>query len=226
MIKIKFNNSTIELMTTREDIYTELENMKVQVCRELQSESLHSTEFNNELFKLLTRLEFELDDHKLPLMTDDWYFAITIDNHHACIDLRHLYNTDNYDGYDESYTLISIPVTTYSSIEYAQLLNINEVTVRQWIRRGKLRSAYKIGNDWRIPVLTDKPKRGFTNITYHNQKAYINLSQFGCFATNPGTIEIWKTETSGEYQLITDGVPAFNILHEQDREKLEHMLIE
>lgn len=226
MTEMKNNDSTIELLTTKSDIHNKIDNIKNHISTELNSESLHSREFNIELYRLLTELEMELDGHKLPTLADDWYFAMTIDNHYACIHLRHLYDMENYDGYDESYPLMTIPVKTYSSAEYAQLLNINEVTVRQWIRRGKLRSAYKIGNDWRIPVLTEKPQRGFSDITYHTQKTYISLSQYGCFAMHPKEIEIRKTGKTGEYMLIADGIPSLRLLNEQDREKLEHLLIE
>src|SRR5690625_4343364 len=45
--------------------------------------------------------------------------------------------------------------------------DVTATTVRQWIRRGKLRTAKKVGRDWLIPSITERPSRGFTNGYYH-----------------------------------------------------------
>ena len=50
--------------------------------------------------------------------------------------------------------------------EFAQNWDVKPTTVRQWIRRGKLRTARKIGKDWFIPELQDKPERGFKTAYY------------------------------------------------------------
>ena len=39
-------------------------------------------------------------------------------------------------------------------------------TVRQWIRRGKIRTAYKEGKEWKIPELSPPPSRGYEGAQY------------------------------------------------------------
>lgn len=51
--------------------------------------------------------------------------------------------------------------------QFAELHNVTETTVRQWIRRGKLRTAKKVGRDWIIPSIAEKPSRGFKSVSYH-----------------------------------------------------------
>lgn len=66
--------------------------------------------------------------------------------------------------------ILSIPCEFLSVDEYAKLYQVSNVTVRQWIRRGKLRTARKNGREWLIPALTDPPKRGYEPATYHWEK--------------------------------------------------------
>jgi len=55
----------------------------------------------------------------------------------------------------------------YFTVEqYATIHQVTPTTVRQWIRRGKLRTAQKAGRDWLIPAIADKPTRGFKSVTY------------------------------------------------------------
>lgn len=78
----------------------------------------------------------------------------------------------NDDGYLSSsriiheQTILEVPCDFISVSEYAKLAGVSEVTVRQWIRRGKLRTARKNGRDWLIPILSEPPKRGYESATY------------------------------------------------------------
>ena len=55
----------------------------------------------------------------------------------------------------------------YLTVEqYAEKYDVTVTAVRQWIRRGKLRSAVKMGRDWLIPELADRPQRGYEPVTY------------------------------------------------------------
>ena len=67
---------------------------------------------------------------------------------------------------DARYPLVGFAFKTLSASEYAELYGVGDGTVRQWIRRGKLRTATKIGNEWRIPILTVPPGRGYEGAQY------------------------------------------------------------
>ena len=56
--------------------------------------------------------------------------------------------------------------------EFAELYNVSDITVRQWIRRGKIRSAYKVGNEWRIPEMSWKSGRKYSKVYYHTHQSY------------------------------------------------------
>lgn len=63
-------------------------------------------------------------------------------------------------------TICSVQAPTLSVSEYADRYNVNSVTVRQWIRRGKLRQAVKYGKEWRISILETPDERNFRNASY------------------------------------------------------------
>lgn len=64
------------------------------------------------------------------------------------------------------YELIVLRFKTLSASEYADLYKVGDGTVRQWIRRGKIRTATKVGAEWKIPVLTIPPRRGYETAQY------------------------------------------------------------
>lgn len=64
------------------------------------------------------------------------------------------------------FTLICVECEMLSVEEFAKLYGVTPVTVRQWIRRGKLRTARKMGGEWVIPELADKPGRGYEPAWY------------------------------------------------------------
>ncbi len=55
----------------------------------------------------------------------------------------------------EAYVLIRMEPRMLAVEDYAQLHEVNVGTVRQWIRRGKIRSAQKLGKEWRIPEFVE-----------------------------------------------------------------------
>ena len=71
------------------------------------------------------------------------------------------------EGSSCSREIYQLPCKLMTVSEYAELSGVTVVTVRQWIRRGKLRSAQKNGRDWLIPSLSTPPQRGYVPATYY-----------------------------------------------------------
>ncbi len=63
-------------------------------------------------------------------------------------------------------TLLKVACDYLTVEQFADIQGVSPVTVRQWIRRGKLRNAKKNGRDWLIPSLEDKPYRGYESVQY------------------------------------------------------------
>ena len=67
---------------------------------------------------------------------------------------------------DAAYQMVNHQLEALSVEEFAKVYDVKSGTVRQWIRRVKIRSAHKTGNEWKIPILTTLPDRGYTPATY------------------------------------------------------------
>ena len=76
---------------------------------------------------------------------------------------------------DAVYKLITINPNTFSPEQYSQFYEVEQGTVRQWIRRGKIRTAFKEGNEWKIPELTPPPTRGYESAQYKWINGVTNL---------------------------------------------------
>lgn len=67
---------------------------------------------------------------------------------------------------DESYELACLKTKLLTVEEYAVLHKVEHVTAVTRIRRGKIRSAVKVGSQWRIPELAQPVQRGYQSTEY------------------------------------------------------------
>lgn len=103
---------------------------------------------------------------------DWWAFSFEIASTAITLNLEH-YAKVEFDGdeiadtqVDASFPLIQVKAKLLTVEEYAEQYGVLPVTVRQWIRRGKLRTAVKAGYIWMIPELTTLPTRGYSTAEY------------------------------------------------------------
>ena len=122
--------------------------------------------------KLCQRFLDKLQVCHLPTQTEPhWFYEYDFED--ASIELNLCRATElewKGDGLamtsEVEFTLICVECEMLSVDEFARLYGVTPVTVRQWIRRGKLRTARKVGGEWAIPELADKPGRGFEPAWY------------------------------------------------------------
>lgn len=126
------------------------------------------------LVELVEKFLFEIKKLELPIIADDWWFydyTFKFDSINLelsrCEDI-----TFDQNGEIDSmccsnpFILLTVKCDYLTVEQYASKYCVTTTTVRQWLRRGKIRSAKKIGRVWLIPALADKPKRGFDGVTY------------------------------------------------------------
>lgn len=171
----------------------------------------------------------------LPVITTEgWEYHAYIAESTACVDLCLAEYGDNSMSILERFSLITSEPRMLNVEEYAELHGVSAVTVRQWIRRGKIRKAQKNGNEWRIPSSIEpslgKYERALYSVTkefafddvpddYAYLKKYTHISH------------IWITQTKAdEYKVELDSIMGEDerktfILNGKEREKLELYLI-
>jgi excisionase family DNA binding protein len=143
----------------------------------LNEEPGYSNEVVNNRVKLCEKFITAVKKCKLPVLTELWWFyeyqflGNSMELNLCQADEVEIEN-DEISGMTApvEHTLITVECDYLTVEQYASMLGIEPVTVRQWIRRGKLRHAKKNGRDWLIPNTEDKPRRGFTSVQYIVEK--------------------------------------------------------
>ena len=133
-----------------------------------------------------------------------------------------------YDVGDE-YTLIELPFKLLSIEEYANENNTNIKTVSQWIRRGKIKSARKMGREWYIPEIAEITKtQEKCEYIWNKDKTqfddeYANLNSF----TEIAIVENKDDKTKFKLSLYDEesGQRKETMCTVKEKEKLEVMLI-
>ena len=136
---------------------------------------------------------------------------------------------------DARYVLLRIADDVLSVSEYAELYGVEVGTVRQWIRRGKIRTAIKLGNQWIIPKLTMPPSRGYQGAQYRWDPPLKDLPEEYSFL-NEYKLATFRQDDKDRTKFIVYLVPKIGengeerlaekrIMGTQEREALELFMI-
>lgn len=220
--------------------------MKDLTLADLRTSNKHSVAYYNFTESLFDNFIARIKATPIMTIYDKWWsYAIKKDSKGITLSVTMLKKvsfrvTDDDEVYcrglfsDGEYTVAKSLVNKLTVEEYAKKYGVEEVTVRQWIRRGKLRSAEKIGNEWRIPESTDIPKRGYEtgnfsiNIDYYQKRE--GIPEDYAFLRNADNVTIFQnTEDKNHFTVMYDG--GFDLdyhtieMDSKEREKLELFLI-
>lgn len=106
-------------------------------------------------------------------LQDSWVYGLDINYDEFSLNIEHVREVSLNDDReycshitDAAYKLVIFNPQMLTVEKYCQLYNAEQGTVRQWIRRGKIRTACKVGNEWKIPILTPLPSRGYEPAQY------------------------------------------------------------
>ena len=224
------------LPTNKQSVIATLDNASKNVMSEMRNNPQHTLQYYNALSFLLDKVILEIASRNIFDAPDGWFYSFEITNKNAAMYIRHVSDIqEDEDGnvvldIDERFRLINYPVGLLTVEQFASRSKIEAGTVRQWIRRGKLRNAIKVGGEWRIPEITDPPTRGFTPVRYYNNGQFFFLpKEIGAsFNQHPSVIDIYKSKEEKGYIVLFDYAPAIlpqKLLTDAEREKLELMLI-
>ena len=224
------------LPTNKQSVIATLDNASKNVMSEMRNNPQHTLQYYNALSFLLDKVILEIASRNIFDAPDGWCYSFEITNKNAAMYIRHVSDIqEDEDGnvvldIDERFRLINYPVGLLTVEQFASRSKIEAGTVRQWIRRGKLRNAIKVGGEWRIPEITDPPTRGFTPVRYYNNGQFFFLpKEIGAsFNQHPSVIDIYKSKEEKGYIVLFDYAPAIlpqKLLTDAEREKLELMLI-
>lgn len=156
----KFEEQSIR---TKEDLLESIgKTRKMVESGELLYQKEHAKAFYESVDRLLAVLASELETTFLPEPLNDWwYYSYEITSTGLRMMLNYLSWECNYDSGShicsraQKFVLLDVPAALLTVSEYAEKYGVEPGTVRQWIRRAKIRTAVKAGREWRIPELTE-----------------------------------------------------------------------
>ena len=158
----------------KEDLVVDIDETLDKILKNAEMDPNHSYAYYTTLKNLLEELKKKISEVILMEKLDKgWCYDWGVSYKGADLQLVHY---ELYEGYSEEdisliemnqlFSILSVPSKMLTVEEYAEINGVEVGTVRQWIRRGKIRTAKKYGNKWKIPALTDTPKRGYTSAIY------------------------------------------------------------
>ena len=174
------------MLTTKEDLLKDVKIRTETILESLSNSNRHTMHYYNRVEELLKVFYNQLEDTVLPKKLEDWWFySYEISYRGVGLYLEHMgsatVNKEKTDSssqdIDQVFVLVFVPAKMLTVDEYSKLYEVEQVTVRQWIRRCKLRTVEKEGKEWRISELTDIPKRGFEPAQYRWRKELFDLPE-------------------------------------------------
>lgn len=229
-------------LTTRSELLSAIEYELKQTEGHLHAATEAEAPFSQAKSKLLWAFSEKV--HATPLFEKldmGWSYVFTIGSRGATLHLRHWEHVAaiEFDAgeidldigeCDAFFDLIKTEVRLLTSDEYAKRCGVSGDTIRMWIRRGKIRSAVKLGNSWKIPEIAEPATRGFKDASYE-WHTRIEDTPEGCrFLSDPGSLHIRRMRSRELPFQVTlmdsSGVPIDEQnLTSAEAEKLEAYLI-
>ena len=225
------------LINTKEKIKKQVIDEKQMLEETSRKDAHHSAAYYHAVFGLFDRFLEKLDSSILfKELEADWHYAVLYNYDGMSLLLIHdLYCGKGEDGYDiympdQEYTLFTLFSKYLTVDEYARISGVGVGTVRQWIRRGKIRTAKKYGNEWRISELSDPPQRGYTDVVYGWEEPLTSVPEEFRYLEGHSSVFIHQEEDKKVFQAVLfneDSPLPGNILHlsTPERERLEVYLI-
>ena len=220
----------------REDV---LKSLELFIDHEkLNEEPRYTNEVVKNRIKLCKKFLAAVKKCKLPVLTELWWFyEYQFLGNSMELNLCHADEIEVENGEISEmtstveHTLITVECDYLAVEQYASMIGIEPVTVRQWIRRGKLRHAKKNGRDWLIPDTEDRPQRGFTSVQYIVEKeAKIESDEFPLLSACDSISILQDQNNKSKFICYLNNYKTnFNSKLELTRsevERLEHTIIE
>lgn len=225
-----------ERFTTKEDLLSWLTKEKERISDQSKTDKNHSAAFYYAYANLIQKFYEAIEKAVLfQKLEDYWFYSLGISYSGANLSLVHVSKCWKNDSgtitltSDQEFTILNVRGNYLSVEQYASEYGVGTGTVRQWIRRGKIRSAVKVGQTWIIPELTELPARGFQSATYFYNGNLENCPDEFNYLQGYTTVLINQNrddKTLFDICLAARNVEPYSFsLETKEREKLELFLI-
>lgn len=198
----------------------------------------HSASFYAVLDGLLHEFNRRLSIQILPEPLNEWWsysYSITSYGIKLSMDYyewRHEHGGSFDCSKGETITIFEVPARMLTVSEYAAMNGVETVTVRQWIRRAKIRCAVKYGREWLVPELAEIPRdKGYKPCRYYWKATLTDLPEKLAYLNHFKNVCITQSENSKDSFLLEFNVFMPNVYSawndpDYDPEKAQEVLNE
>ncbi len=217
---------------TKEDLLLIIEELREMARRRSSKDTFRPASYYARLDEMFLELKSKIEKTHLFFNLEDWWgYAIWVGSPGMKVTLDY-YLDARFDAQgilvsahkDTSFEIASVPSRLLLVEEYAKLFDVESPTIRQWIRRGKIRTAIKSGREWRIPELTNPPRRGYSPGEYVWTKELEDAPEGFEYLREPASVYIDQKKPKSEgftMQVSRDGKRTLYDLSTLQRELLE-----
>lgn len=167
--------------------------------KESKENKEHSAAYYDRYKDLIERFKVSVDACVFPEHLEDWWhYEYSVYETGVTLKLAHVawFDFDRDDSisedHDTVFDLLTVSTKLLTVEQYAQVYGVTDTTVRQWIRRGKLRSAVKRGSEWRIPELCEPRGRGYHLATFDRKEYLTDLPEAYAFFNDYDFVRIMQ----------------------------------
>lgn len=191
-----------DFLRSKDDILSDIDSLLKTVERNRKETPNRSQAYYNRYVDLIKRFRKKVERCTFPDNLDGWWYyeyevretGIVLYLNHSST--PHLDNEGNISSLfvDTSFELLKVGAKMLTVDQYAKANDVTAVAVRQWIRRGKLRTAVKQGGEWRIPELAEIRERGYTYVQYKWEEYLTGFPENYEFVNNYGIVTICQNK--------------------------------
>ena len=228
-----FNEDSLR---TKEELLEDIDRLLTQIDADSKTDTRHSAAYYTRYTNLIRRFKEKIEESTFPKALEKWWHyiyeveetGVTLTLEYVSIfDLDDEGNPD-FIYVDTAFRLLHVDAALMTVEQYAQACGVTPTTVRQWIRRGKIRTAVKQGGEWRIPELAEVLDRGYQGIQYERTEYLSDLPEKYAFFNDYKFVSLCREkEHSGMYTALFSNEKGYQeiLMDQTEREKFELYLI-
>ena len=225
-----------QYMTSKEEVLHKLD-LRIQYIERGVANGDDDPTYATTMINFLSQFKEKVEKTTLFNSLEDWWsYEYSLSSRGAVLYLVHTrgatvdFNKRISGRHDTTMNIIEFPAKILTVEEYAESIGVKSGTVRQWIRRAKIRSAFKQGQEWRIPELSRPVKRGYFHTRYVWTVKLTDVPKGYEYLSKPSGVSIYQDTDDKKYYDLWVSAPEGGLaqthrLTEAEREKLELYLI-
>ena len=194
----------------------------------------HSSSYYNNLIECIDAAKNSVEKEPfIENLSEEWFYYFIINSDGLKVYLSKFYKRGEEGHYcyyiKKDVVWIEVKAPKLTLKEYSEKYNIEIDTLKKQIRRGKFKSAKKIGDEWLIPEMVEASKANLECGKYYWCKSNVYFGEEYKFLNEGNYVEILQNKSNkSEYRIIVRKLYKIVediVMNTFEKEKFEMMLL-